>query len=164
MPFFDGKPENTDNFLETLDIIQSIIDMYGMLAPIKLCGDFSAALPTGKKLNKLWYRHKGYNQHSKILFDFLVDNDLIALDLLYMQSVSFTYFSYGNNHFSWIDRIFSSSHDISNVVKCNIVPLHENNLSDHLPVSLNMYIQVNESKPLAHSRRKPLGIVSAPPS
>ena len=68
MPFFDNKRVNTDNFLETLDIIQFIIYIKegrkSMLAPIKVCRNFKAALPMGKKLNKMWYHHKDYNQHS----------------------------------------------------------------------------------------------------
>ena len=42
-PFYD--PQNMDTYLSTIDALQAILDNYGSLAPIKICGDFNTPLP-----------------------------------------------------------------------------------------------------------------------
>ena len=51
MPFYNrSDPANTDNYLETLDAIQVIIDEYGPIGPVKFVGDFNAQLPNKRQL------------------------------------------------------------------------------------------------------------------
>ena len=82
MPYFDkSKKSQTDLFIDTLDSLQSFIDSYSGLAPIKLLGDFNAQLPTQKVAEKyLWERKGCFNKHSKLLQDFICANSLISVD------------------------------------------------------------------------------------
>ena len=73
MPFYKScNQKQIDEFITTVDVFQSIIDKYGMLAPIKICGDFNVQLPHKSVLSKTWFREKGFSLHSKILFNTLL--------------------------------------------------------------------------------------------
>ena len=57
-----------------------------VLAPVRIVGDFNAQLPRLEdKLNRLWYKKRGYNRHSSILYDFILKNDLHAADFMFNQ-------------------------------------------------------------------------------
>ena len=67
--------------VSSLDALQSLIDRYGELAPLKLCGDFNAQPPKQAKLNRNWHKEggKGFTSHSALLYNFLVANELFRL-------------------------------------------------------------------------------------
>ena len=70
MPFFN----HDESFVDTIDALQSFIDINSALAPIKLIYDFNVQLPNSNRLHGKWYSKPGYNRHSAIMYDFLVGN------------------------------------------------------------------------------------------
>ena len=141
MPYFDkSKNSQTDLFIETIDILQSFIDNYSGLAPIKLVGDFNAQLPTQKVAEKhLWERKGCYTKHSKILQDFLSANSLFTVDRWFDQTTNYTYFNIKRNVYTWLDHVISSQHCVNDIISCDIIPLDEHNVSDHLPIRTTFY-------------------------
>ena len=53
---FNGSSEQINLYIETLDIIQDLIDTYGDISPIMVFGDFNAVLPHYESLPQNWYR------------------------------------------------------------------------------------------------------------
>ena len=54
MPYYSGKGDQTDLYVETIDALQAVVDQYASIAPIKIIEDLNAQLPTSEKLaNKL---------------------------------------------------------------------------------------------------------------
>ena len=45
LPFHPGDANQMELFIETIDVLQSVIDKYGHLAPLKIMGDFNAQIP-----------------------------------------------------------------------------------------------------------------------
>ena len=45
MPFFNGSSHQMELFIETVDIMQSFLDQYATVAPIKIVGDYNVQLP-----------------------------------------------------------------------------------------------------------------------
>ena len=46
MPFYQrGNHKQTEDFIERLDSVQGLPELYSGLTPVKLCGDFNAQLP-----------------------------------------------------------------------------------------------------------------------
>ena len=86
------------------------------------------------------------------MYDFLLSNNLILADFMYDQPVSYTYFSHSLNVFTWLDHIVIPYNDLSNVVKCNIVPHDPGNTSDHLPVSLTVNVCIPDA---THKQQRP---------
>jgi hypothetical protein len=161
MPFYqNGNLQQTELFVETLDALQSLLDKYGSLAPIKLCGDFNAKLPVRTKLNKQWYKRNGYTKHSKLLYDFLSANNLISCDLESNPADSFTYFCIKNNTYTWIDHVISTEYDAKSIQACTILPLDENNVSDHLPINFELKLKIcgagTAQRPTPHIHQSPL--------
>lgn len=68
--------DSTPDFIETLDELQSLIDTYASLCPIKVLGDFNVQLPKSCVLSKHWERAQGFTVHSKIMYNFLASNDM----------------------------------------------------------------------------------------
>ena len=68
MPYYGrSKYQQTVQFMDTLDALQVLIDEFGAMAPIKLCGDWNTSLPRMKSLANSWYKEKGFTYHSQIL-------------------------------------------------------------------------------------------------
>ena len=82
MPFYNGKSDQTELYIETIDALQALVDQYASIAPIKIIGDLNTQLPTSQKLVKNWYKQGKFNLYSNILYDFLVYNDFVAADML----------------------------------------------------------------------------------
>ena len=78
LPYFKGNDASqTESFVSTVGVLQSVIDNHTQGAPLKICGDMNVQLPRTKKLQSNWYRKPGFNVHSIILYDFLVCNNLL---------------------------------------------------------------------------------------
>ena len=145
LPYYDkAKPEQTELYIETLDALQAIIDVHGKSVPLKILGDFNAQLPRCKKLHPLWYRKQGFNNHSRILYEFLSENHMTVVDHMFNQSVNHTYFCYEQNVFTWIDHIVSTTYDLDTITDCRVVKLDADNLSDHLPLRLSLKLPVRK--------------------
>ncbi len=135
MPFYNGDRKQTEIYMETVDIIQSVVDRYGALCPVNIMGDFNVQLPSDDILHKSWYRTSKFNSHSKIMYDFMVDNDMCVVDFKSRQSVPYTYFCHAASRYMWIDHCLGSSHD-DTVIRCDVMEHDDDNVSDHLPVCL----------------------------
>ena len=142
MPFYkQGDKKQMDDFINTVDIMQSIVDTHGMKAPIKLCGDFNTQLPCKQVLGNRWHTGKGFTCHSKILYDFLISNDLIVADFMFSQPVKFTYFSHQCKHYTWINHVFTNSYELEQFEMCSIIREDSGNTSDHLPIRFKFKIK-----------------------
>ena len=144
-PFYQsGNHEQTKEFIETIDQLQTVIDDSEGV-PIKIVGDFNVKLPKQAKLNQSWFRRNGFNQHSYILYDFIVANNLFVADFHFRQPVSYTYYCHTSAKYTWIDHMLFTSYDSTDVTRCSIIPQDADNVSDHLP--LVMHISVTETEP-----------------
>ena len=66
MPYFDkGNHNQTEQYVECIDALQSIIDTFAETAPVKILGDLNAQLPFATKVTNCWYKSKGFTSHSK---------------------------------------------------------------------------------------------------
>ena len=54
MPYYNGKSDQIDLYVETIDVLQALVDQYASIAPIKILGDLNAQLPTSRKLTNNW--------------------------------------------------------------------------------------------------------------
>ena len=52
MPFYNGKCDQIDLYVETIDALQALIDQYASIAPIKIIGDLNTQLTLSQKLNR----------------------------------------------------------------------------------------------------------------
>ena len=146
MPYFNGKSEQTDLFVETIDELQAVVDQYASIAPIKIIGDLNTQLPTSQKLAKNWHTQRKFSIYSKILYDFLVYNDFVAADHFQKQKVNYTYFCHENNTYTWIDHIICERREMKTVSSCCIIPEEPGNNSDHLPMQLKYSMSLSEIK------------------
>ena len=164
MPYFhSGDKTQTEEYIQTLDLLQNIIDTYSGICPVKVIGDLNTQLPTSVQLNKRWYRDNGFNIHSAILYDFLVANDMYAADVESNQNVKHTFFCYSRNVFTWIDHILCLDRDKESVVSCKIIEHCDNNVSDHLPVQLKCNIKVSKSNSSVKVNNPSINVVHVPP-
>jgi hypothetical protein len=142
---------NCEQFIGAIDVLQATIDDTRGSCPIKLFGDFNAQLPIGDSPKPNWFRRRGFSNHSRILFDFLVANDMKAVDLNVPQCVKFTYFNVARNVNSWIDHVIACNYDRIN--NCYIIGPCADNVSDHLPIGCRFDIRVHcAASPWMHPR------------
>jgi hypothetical protein len=146
MPFYDKSNRDcTSQYLEVIDELQNTIDKYAAQVPVKIVGDFNAQLPTARKLCNRWFRKRGFSSHSVLLYDFLVSNDMVAVDLLYKQMCDYTYSCITRGVYTWIDHICCLKSDLKNVKSCYIVKAEPSNVSDHLPVHVDFTASISAS-------------------
>ena len=136
MPFYNSSKVKTEEYMETMDHLQSLLDQYAPVAPVKICGDFNAQLPHMNKLSPTWYKGRGFNTHSNILYNFITGNVLTVTDMYYSQSIKYTYFCHARNVHTWIDHILATDMETSNMKSCKIMDHDSGNVSDHLPLQL----------------------------
>ncbi len=60
LPYYDGTPNQVALYSETLDVLQSVLDVCPP-SPTMIVGDMNASLPTQNKLSATWYRQSPYN-------------------------------------------------------------------------------------------------------
>jgi hypothetical protein len=64
MPFYQrGNTDQTEAFLDTIDALQALVDIYGPSTPLKIIGDLNVQLPTQLSLSPGWHKRKGFNSH-----------------------------------------------------------------------------------------------------
>ena len=135
MPFYSGDYGQVELYLEVLDELQSLVDQFGAMCPMYIIGDFNVQLPSKNVLHKSWYKSQGFNKNSRIMYDFISDNDLCLLDFINDQIVNYTYFCHTSGKYTWIDHCLGTKH-VENFVSCSIIDHDEDNVSDHLPLRL----------------------------
>ena len=144
LPFYDGDKTRLAQYIETIDALQTLVDKYACLAPIKILGDFNTQLPTSAKLSKKWHKEKGFTVYSSILYDFLIYNNFTSADLLFKQKVKYTYFCHTSKNYTWIDHILCHVNDMNSTNTCSIVQEEPDNVSDHLPIRLEFLLPLEQ--------------------
>lgn len=144
MPFYSGDRNHTEQYVETLDMLQTVIDTYGAVCPFYIIGDFNVQLPNTRILNDTWYKRSGYNKHSRIVYDFICDNNMSALDLNCEQTMKYTYFCHTSSKYTWIDHCLGMTHDES-VISCKILSHDPDNTSDHVPLCLETKLRLHHA-------------------
>ena len=120
MPYFSSSNlMQTEQFLSTIDDLQSVVDKHGSSVPITICGDLNVALPRRANIPGNWFKSKGFNSHSNIMFDFINVNNLTVTDFAESQCVNYTYFSH-TTHYTWIDHILTTDDNVSRIKSCQI--------------------------------------------
>ena len=158
MPFYNGVAHLSDCYAETIDVLQSVIDQFGA---IHIIGDLNVQLPKRRLLHRRWYRLPGFNTHSNILYDFTNDNDLCVADFTDSQHVQYTYFCDSTATYTWIDHCLTTP---QNIVSCNIIPRHADNVSDHLPLCLQTSVPSEQCQPAVLSTDVPYGTTYSVPT
>ena len=101
--------------------------------PTIIMGDMNTVLPYSPKLSNNWYRLRPFSVQSRILYDFICDQELCVANFLQEQNLNYTYYKAGTT--SYIDHILVPLH-AENVRKCSILDDLSDNTSDHLALSL----------------------------
>ena len=148
LPYFNGRPEQSETYAETLDIVQSIIDSCPN-APIVIMGDMNASLPQNQNLHNGWYRSRPFNSNSLQLYDFLSSNELAVTNFLFQQQINYTYKK--GDHHTYIDHIFMSEMALKNVTDCKILSPDPYWTSDHLPMDTIYKLNLPYACPTMHN-------------
>ncbi|KAK2158915.1 hypothetical protein NP493_1758g00000 [Ridgeia piscesae] len=54
IPFYNGDAHQTDCYAETIDVLQSVIEQFGVICPIHIIGDLNVQLPKRRLLHRRW--------------------------------------------------------------------------------------------------------------
>ena len=140
LPFFKhGDLIQTDLFVETVDALQCLVDKYSAACPVYIMGDLNVQLPRNPAGNT-WYRRRGFNEQ-RVMYDFIIGNDMVITDHVHSQNVQYTYFCDSNNTRTWIDHCISPASALLSMVKsCRILPYEPSNVSDHLPITIKLHL------------------------
>ena len=95
----------------------------------------------------MWYKQKGFTKHSLILHEFMIENNLVAVDCLVPQKIHYTFFCHNRGVYSWIDHILCFRYDFDAIIDCAISQLSPDNDSDHLPVHVQFSFSNPEPSP-----------------
>ena len=148
LPYFNGSPDQIALYAETLDHLQTLIDNCNG-APVMIAGDMNASLPKHRVLHRNWFKCCPFNQHSLILHDFLVDNNLCVADFEFSQQTNYTYFK--GNHTSYIDHVFISKFALDKIKNCQILPHDDSRESDHIPIRTSICLQLDPNVDQVHN-------------
>ena len=142
--------DGIEHYLETLHELQGLVDNCND-HPHIVVGDFNTRLPMAKTLNTRWYRSGCFNVRSRILHDFLTDNELYVTNFSFSQKVNYTFRNYNSK--SYIDHVMAPVSMADKVIKCNILCDENNvNVSDHLPICVHVCLTIRCSKPDHNAR------------
>jgi exonuclease III len=142
LPFNNGSTEQTELYIETLDILQVLLNTYGDISPLMISGDFNTTLPQSAQLAHNWYRKHPFSKQSFLLYEFLSSNDLCVANFDFKQSVNYTYFK--GKMKSYIDHCIVSRQLSDCVSNCSIVFDNEDCTSDHFPVEVSINVHVRQ--------------------
>ena len=123
LPTDYGTSDSHSDYLHSLGELEGFIDTQSF-DHLVIAGDFNAD-----------FRRQGL--HVQALKSFMNDNDLLAADLAYQQSVEYTYERDHSSATSWLDHVLcydSLVPRISNVARLD----YGSNLSDHHPVGFTL--------------------------
>ena len=70
MPFYTGLSEQTET-IETIDLLQTIVDECGLDAPLMILGDFNTSFPQSPILKENWHLSRPFNKYSYILHEII---------------------------------------------------------------------------------------------
>ena len=103
LPHHDGTVNQCEMYMDTINKIQGIVDMNEDGVPLLIIGDFNTVLPQMDILKTKWFKSKPFNRNSGILYGFIGDNNLCAANLVFKQTVNFTFSNSSTS--SYIDHI-----------------------------------------------------------
>jgi exonuclease III len=146
MPFYTGSSEQTELYVETLDMLQVFVDDCSGSAPVMIIGDFNTTLPQSPILREKWYRSRPFTQYSYILYEFLCKNELEVANFVFNQKTNYTYFKGKNT--SYIDHCLISSHLREHVTSCKIITDLADCCSDHFPIVTRCIVDIKQQKPV----------------
>ena len=78
LPYDTSGSEQMDCYINTLDILQNIVDDCDKNCPIVIVGDMNTSLPKQSTLSPKWYNKKTFSTRSGLLYDFMYENNLIV--------------------------------------------------------------------------------------
>ena len=142
MPYHDGRRSNFINYSETLEDAQCIMDSADS-SPIIFVGDMNVSLPQCQQVTRNWFKHHPYTKHSRLMYDFVCENDLYSCNFRFDQPVNFTHFK-GTNC-SYIGHVFVTEYFLENVTECRILDNMDTNTSDHLPIRTTVRLNLCDS-------------------
>ena len=156
LPYNDNTKEQTQIFIETLDQLQCMMDNNCANIPTLIVGDMNTVLPENEFLCDNWYSRKPFNSNSGILYDFLNYNKMCVANFMCQQDNLYT-FKRGKLQ-SYIDHVCINEYLCDMILDCKIISQHEDNLSDHLPLStmlaLSVSIPIDQSCPKKYESSK----------
>ena len=147
MPYWDSAGANLDDFSQLVSRLDALVIALVALAPIVIVGDFNCALPrmSPDQRPARWHELRGFSQFSAIMQDFLDYHDFTVAEFLFPQPISFTY-ERGGCH-THIDHIAVPKNLLKCVISCDINTPSAENLSPHLPVSIQKSLVWRDSNP-----------------
>ena len=116
LPYWNNTKEQTELYIETLDMIQALIDTHCQTAPLTLMGDLNTSLPQKLLLGNKWSKVSPFNHFSAMLYDFISYNELYVANFAFGQCLNYTY--HKASHVSYIDHILVSKYINKKVVNC----------------------------------------------
>ena len=76
-----------DLYIETLDLLQCLLETASAKGPTVIVGDMKTTLPQMETLSPYWYKKSPFSYRSALLHDFLLANDLIVANYCYHQHI-----------------------------------------------------------------------------
>ena len=126
--------------LETIDTVQCLIDKCNDDIPVIIMGDMNASIPKSDHIFPKWYKHKPYSKRSAILYEFLCDNNLSVGNYVSNYCMDYTYIKANHDLTSTIYLYQSRSPLYMSVQDSDFQCDSPDNVSDHLPVSVTVYV------------------------
>ena len=152
MPCDSNRVRDNECFLETLNELQGYIDN-SQAAPCMIVGDTNTRLPQAITLSRKWYKTRGFSKRSCIFYDFICDNELCVLNFCFSQPINYTWFN--ANLKSYIDHMLFPHCMLDHVSSCEIVPLSQDNTSDHLPLQCTLRFELPSSENIVSQNAEP---------
>jgi exonuclease III len=137
----DSHKGGMELYLETLHELQGLIDKCGT-SPYMVLGDFNTQLPMAKTLGPRWYKSGSFNRRSRLLYDFLSDNELYVANFSFAQDVNYTFKNTTSR--SYIDHIMIMESLAEKVLNCKIQS-DDDNVSDHLPLCCHIKLSIKRN-------------------
>ena len=163
LPYSDNTGAQVELYMDTISIIQSIIDDHSNSgSQVLVTGDMNTSLPHMDILTPNWYKNRPFNENIAILYSFIEDNDFCVANMIFKQNINFTCEN-GSSH-SYIDHILVPDFCRELIMNCTILNGDAANVSDHLALSLSMQfpqlwspkmLNVRQCLPSLTLKRKP---------
>ena len=83
LPYNNHTQEQMDLYIETLDLLQCLLETASMKGPTVIVADMNTTLPQMETLSPYWYKKSPFSYRSALLHDFLLANDLIVANYCY---------------------------------------------------------------------------------
>ena len=144
MPFYNSscRAECTAETIDAITMIDNILEQHPSHTVV-IGGDLNTELKGNSPFDKYW-------------LDFMNKNDLACCDHLFPAD-SFTYHHKGLDQKKWNDHFIISKKLMERKISNFSIPDDGDNISDHLPIMMNMILDIKDipNEPVS-SRRNPV--------